>query len=60
MGHMVIGYMVGTSQIEMTQLGMAHSWIHSIGKAMDMEFTLVLVQAGITIIIVIILTVRVT
>ena len=43
MEHMVAGLMVGTGWIEMTQSEMEDSWIHLIGEALYMGFTLVLV-----------------
>lgn len=47
--------MVVTGWIEMTQSEMVDSWIHPIDEAVDMGFTLILVQTGIMDIIVIIL-----
>ena len=48
--------MVGTGQIEMIPLEMLDTWIRLIYEAVDMGFTLVLVQTGTTVIITIILT----
>jgi len=55
MEHMVVGLMVSIGKIDMTKSEMAISWIHLIDKAVDMGLTLVLVQTGIMVIIVIIL-----
>lgn len=56
MEHMVARLMVGTGRIEITRLEMEGSWIHLVDEAMDMEFTLVLVQTTTMVIISIILT----
>ena len=42
MGHMAVGLMVDTGQKEMTQLGMAGSWIHRTEEVMDTDFILAL------------------
>ena len=55
MGHMVVGLMLATGQIEMTQLEMVGAWILSIGEVMDTGTILVLVLTGIMIVIIIIL-----
>ena len=55
MGHMTVYLMVGTCQIEMTQLDMAGSWILLIGEVMDTCTILVQVLTGIMFIIIFIL-----
>ena len=55
MEHMVVGHTVGTGWIEMTWSKIVDSWIHLINKAMNMVFTLVLVQTCMIVIIAIIL-----
>ena len=56
MEDMVASHMVDISWIEMRWSEMADSWINLIDEAVDIGFTLVLVQTGIMVIIVIILT----
>jgi len=56
MGHMAVGLMVVTGWIEMTQLEMEGCWILWIREVMDACIILVLVQTGIMIVIIIILT----
>lgn len=56
MGRMVANLMEGTSRIGMTQSKMVGSWIHLIGEAVATCFILALVQTGMMVIIVIIIT----
>ena len=56
MGHMIVGRMVVTSHIEMTQSEMESCWKLLIGEVMDTCTILVLAQIGSMIAIVIILT----
>ena len=55
MGLVEVDPIVGTSQIEMTRVGMSGSWILRKGGVMDIGTILVLVLKGIMVIIVIIL-----
>jgi len=55
MDHMVVGVMVGIGRTEMILSDMVGYWIHLINEAVDIGFTLVLVQKGIIVIITIIL-----
>lgn len=55
MGHMVVGLMVGTDWIRMTQSKMVGSWIRQIGEVMDTSYILFWVLIGTLVIIAIIL-----
>jgi len=55
-GHMVVSHMVVTGQIELTWTEMADCWTLQIGEEIDTCIILVLIQIGIMIFIIIILT----
>ena len=56
MGHLVVGLLLDTSQIDLTQSEMAGFCTPRIGEVIDIGTIQVLVLIGITIVIVIILT----
>ena len=55
MGHMAVGLMVVTYQIEMTQFKMTYCWTLWIGEGIDTGMILVLIQVSTMIVISIIL-----